>query len=1060
MAIGKYSSGKSTGTSDRKSSGRLSSPGGATGSPIKKFKLEGTTTPTNKLRISQSDYFQAQPLSFPAAPQISKAPEAPANNQNLKNLATAFGDVNTKLQAFTTDFWDFQLTMDKAARKRAEEKAEGEDSNTKLNAAKNALEKKAETDQNAANSYGVFASMDQRVEREYVIVKAKRNGMDVITGFEDAMSEIYQESFLDESRRDIESGKIVPLNPSSPEYTQIATAYFAEKIPNTKARLELQPQIQAVIYSSRKSLSAEHKKYKDNTAIEGKNNAIGTTILDASTVSQETLTGSFTSTEWTTDQDVHDPGKVTEYGPMSLTQTYTDFNQKSGVSMKSYNAQTQSGVILTDVANQVIAVSNKPSEVRKNSDVALTLLMNTKIGTAKLVDMVGGEKKLKKLWQLAIGEKRNEASRILDTAAINNANQVAEFDFGTINDQDANLDTPEIVDPIVVNGMRTVTVKNPDGTTTDYQIPSQGGVNITGVIGKINRLQFDAYNKFATVQEAQAYIKRLEQLKTGFLDSRTSEQREENYQWLLETTSKSPDQAVRNKQLIGYFYRTNRIDQAQYQLLLDGVNPNYTQEKANYNILVNGSGGNEGLFGTADGYITNHYLKKTGMSIKALSRWNKEDRDAYEADKAAFRTKANIIFNKNIPYSQRVAELNQLLTDTKADYQDRNIELKENQTGKSDDNIQVGTNKPTTQINNNESENQSFTYQTPTELVAGLEGGLNGRGNVQQNSALVTAAREDTLYSTPILVQQLNQFEDLALVIEKSGNRPPNIWGWIQGVEATTAVRGPRALSYTKEMPAILGRINKDMSSKEFYLSQMKLHGLPITQKHHDILDTIFPDERNSQFQFEDVKKNNEQASSILDRGTLVAGTNLEGVLPNPKQELETQILDLIHSGESTVDVTGGGYEAFNQGGAEEGKKVLGFSGTYGDHPANKGKTLVNMTIQEILDIQDSGYDTKTYPMNDEGWKKWFASGGIHAAGRYQFTREGLRDAMELAGIKPTEKFTPEVQDKLAIALLVNRGPNLWTSMKGNKELIKLLEQYKKPKNQDSSTIGGRSNIA
>ncbi len=261
-------------------------------------------------------------------------------------------------------------------------------------------------------------------------------------------------------------------------------------------------------------------------------------------------------------------------------------------------------------------------------------------------------------------------------------------------------------------------------------------------------------------------------------------------------------------------------------------------------------------------------------------------------------------------------------------------------------------------------------------------------------------------------------------------------------------------------MPAILGRINKDMSSKEFYLSQMKLHGLPITQKHHDILDTIFPDERNSQFKFEDVKKNNEQASSILDRGTLVAGTNLEGVLPNPKQELETQILDLIHSGESTVDVTGGGYEAFNQGGAEEGKKVLGFSGTYGDHPANKGKTLVNMTIQEILDIQDSGYDTKTYPMNDEGWKKWFASGGIHAAGRYQFTREGLRDAMELAGIKPTEKFTPEVQDKLAIALLVNRGPNLWTSMKGNKELIKLLEQYKKPKNQDSSTIGGRSNIA
>ena len=47
------------------------------------------------------------------------------------------------------------------------------------------------------------------------------------------------------------------------------------------------------------------------------------------------------------------------------------------------------------------------------------------------------------------------------------------------------------------------------------------------------------------------------------------------------------------------------------------------------------------------------------------------------------------------------------------------------------------------------------------------------------------------------------------------------IWGWIQGVEGTTAVRGPRALSYTREMPAILGRINKDMSAKEFYLNQI-----------------------------------------------------------------------------------------------------------------------------------------------------------------------------------------------------------------------------------------------
>jgi hypothetical protein len=171
-------------------------------------------------------------------------------------------------------------------------------------------------------------------------------------------------------------------------------------------------------------------------------------------------------------------------------------------------------------------------------------------------------------------------------------------------------------------------------------------------------------------------------------------------------------------------------------------------------------------------------------------------------------------------------------------------------------------------------------------------------------------------------------------------------------------------------------------------------------------------------------------------------------------------MLDIIHSGESTIDVTGGGYEAFNQGGADEGETVLGFSGTYGDHPANKGKKLVDLTIQEILDIQDSGYNTELYPFNAEGTKRWHDSGGIHAAGRYQFTRVGLREAMKRAGIKPTEKFTPEIQDKLAMALLTELGPNQWTSMKGDKELEKLLKQFNELRNKESSTISGRSDIA
>ena len=161
--------------------------------------------------------------------------------------------------------------------------------------------------------------------------------------------------------------------------------------------------------------------------------------------------------------------------------------------------------------------------------------------------------------------------------------------------------------------------------------------------------------------------------------------------------------------------------------------------------------------------------------------------------------------------------------------------------------------------------------------------------------------------------------------------------------------------------------------------------------------------------------------------------------------ELEIEMLDIIHSGESTVDVTGNGYEAFNQGGENDGKTLTegSFSGTYGDHPANTGKKLVNMTIGEILAIQDSGYNTKLYPFTKEGTEKWHKSGGIHAAGRYQFTRVGLREALERSNLKETDLFNEENQDKLAMILLTQIGSSQWTSMAGNEQLVELLKKYK-----------------
>ena len=329
-----------------------------------------------------------------------------------------------------------------------------------------------------------------------------------------------------------------------------------------------------------------------------------------------------------------------------------------------------------------------------------------------------------------------------------------------------------------------------------------------------------------------------------------------------------------------------------------------------------------------------------------MDQWDKEDRDAYEKEKAQFRTDAANIFKEKIPWADRVEKLNQLLQTTKTEYQDKWKEYKESQTGLGNDGNQVrigddnnqgkttedkedkdnkeknevpsdykisaekripDLNKLKTYLSDMKEDNkQSFVFQTPRELINSLEGGLDGRGNPQQNSSLVTAARTETLYSSPILAHQLNQIEDLAIVLENKNmdGNSLNVWGWIQGADAIDVDSfpkeplkierdgflilphennrippGPRALSYTREMPAILGRINKDMSPKEYFINQAKLHNLPLTPKFYERLDRVFPDERNDQFQFEEVKKNNKIGSTISDQETLIASTDLSGIL-------------------------------------------------------------------------------------------------------------------------------------------------------------------------------------
>ena len=96
------------------------------------------------------------------------------------------------------------------------------------------------------------------------------------------------------------------------------------------------------------------------------------------------------------------------------------------------------------------------------------------------------------------------------------------------------------------------------------------------------------------------------------------------------------------------------------------------------------------------------------------------------------------------------------------------------------------------------------------------------------------------------------------------------------------------------------------------------------------------------------------------------------------------------------------GYEAFNQGGANNGRTVLGKSGNYKELMG--GRSLTDLTLEEIFQKQNMGG-------SDEAFR---AAGGLHAVGRYQFIGRTLQDEVKRMGLDPkTTKFTPKVQDDI-----------------------------------------------
>ena len=103
------------------------------------------------------------------------------------------------------------------------------------------------------------------------------------------------------------------------------------------------------------------------------------------------------------------------------------------------------------------------------------------------------------------------------------------------------------------------------------------------------------------------------------------------------------------------------------------------------------------------------------------------------------------------------------------------------------------------------------------------------------------------------------------------------------------------------------------------------------------------------------------------------------------------------------------GYQAFNQGGSHGGTRVVGKSG---NHQDVFGEDLTNMSLTEIFRRQNMGGSDSQFRAN----------GGLHAVGRYQFIGSTLQDEVKRMGIDPSTRFTPEIQDQIALSHIKRVG--------------------------------------
>ena len=935
---GKYTHGKSSGTSDRQSSRRLSAAPGETGGEIKKFRLSGPGE-SQKLRTNTQDYFRSQPLNVPGAIQIPNAPKAPDDSQNLRNLANAFGEVNTRLQAFLGEVPKFQQSMDTAARRKAELKAITEDSNVQLNKAKGALESKAATDPEAANSYGLFASMDQRVEREYAIVKAKNQAREKITNFTNIANEAYQASFSDETRAD-ELGDIIPLNPSTPEWTEWATNQFKDI--NPQARLELANEINGAIYNARRSISTQHAAYKDTKAEQTFIINIGDTLLDSKNASLGKISGG-------TDiagRDDSDPNFTGLY--FTFTDDITHARNNSGMSIKKYQELSEPTKLLSIIATAVGNNTSDSSEIGDLSDRALTMLLKTRVGAGNgqlLSEAMGGEHILKRTWENAISQIVLESARVNDAAEIEQASLAGDTIAANIINKakDSNWATDEI-DSYTSSMNHTYKVGK-----KEYLI--QAGVNsnnLQGVLNDFATKKREAYKLYETEHERRAYINSLNDAQNKWMEVVGIQEQNENEKWLRNRIYTS-DNPIQTKSLIHHFANEGWINSTQKSFLVQDeiLSTDLKERKESFNARMKDS--YVALEGRLKILMSEKNAKITGGSKDTDPRnWESTIQQEFAERIDEFKKFANDTYGaaNELSYGERIKLI-----------KDREIKLLGAGTSTGDidaeiEKVRTGKWTPPTKETTTENLSGSFTKQIEEETkttiskeeynelpisernqyapvpretsepgkgwikeyklnesvqpVKGIRDYLNdqglnnragfyGRGDDRANQDLKREVQTTAIYDKKILEQQINRLEDIA-ESKIAGYAGLNWEELSVGADFRLGLGELRRSEIDfKAINVILNRTG--LTPREFFESQINAHGLPMPTK---VLDKLFPNpdsgsitkeqfnrlstEEKRKYQEGEfniqTKKNNDQASSILDRGTLIAGDLQPGMLP------------------------------------------------------------------------------------------------------------------------------------------------------------------------------------